>query len=108
MVRIRLRRMGSAKQPFYRIVAADARKPRGGRFLDTLGYYDPLKKPLELKVDESKLFVWMEKGAQVTDTVRSLLRRTGTWEKWTKLSAGEKGIDPEVVTITGEKRTTGD
>ena len=108
MVRIRLRRMGSAKQPFYRIVAADARKARGGRFLDILGYYDPLKKPLELKVDESKFFHWMEKGAQVTETVQSLLRRTGTWAKWTKLSAGEKGIDPEVVLITGENRTAGD
>lgn len=108
MVRIRLKRMGSAKQPFYRIVAADARKARGGRFLEILGYYDPLKKPLELKVDEKKLFSWMEKGAQVSDTVQSLLRRTGTWSKWSRLSSGEKGIDPEVVFISGENRTSAD
>ena len=108
MVKIRLRRMGSTKQPFYRIVAADVRKPRGGRFLDILGYYDPLKKPLELKIDEKKVFDWMGKGAQVSDTVQSLLRRTGTWAKWTKLSAGEEGIDPETVMIRGEKRTAKD
>jgi small subunit ribosomal protein S16 len=108
LVKIRLKRMGSTKQPFYRIVAADARKTQGGSFLDSIGHYDPLKKPMELRVDESKFFEWMSKGAQVTDTVKSLLRRSGTWDKWTRLSAGEKGIDPEVVTLTGEKRTTGD
>lgn len=108
MVKIRLRRMGSARQPFYRIVAADARKPRGGRFLEIVGYYDPLKRPLELKVDEKKIFHWMGKGAQVTDTVQSLLRRTGTWAKWAKISAGEEGVDPEVVLLQGEKRTAGD
>lgn len=106
MVRIRLRRMGSAKQPFYRIVAADARKARGGSFIDILGYYDPLKKPLELKVDEEKVFKWLEDGAQVSESVRSLLKRTGTMAKWNRKRAGEDAGPPEVVLIKGEKRTS--
>lgn len=106
MVRIRLRRMGSAKQPFYRIVAADARKAQGGSFIDILGYYDPLKQPLELKVDEEKVFKWLGDGAQVSDGVLSLLKRTGTMAKWNMKKAGEEAAPPEVVHIRGEKRTS--
>lgn len=107
MVRIRLRRMGTSKLAYYRIVAADARKAQDGRFLDIIGYYDPLRRPNELKVDEAKVFDWMRKGAQVTETVRSLLRRTGTWERWSRIRAGEE-ISPEVVFMKGDRRTAPD
>ncbi len=106
MVKIRLRRMGSAKQPFYRIVAADARKAQGGSFIDIIGYYDPLKKPLELKIDEEKVFKWLGDGAQVSEGVKSLLKRTGTLAKWNRTKAGEDAGPPEVVLIKGEKRTS--
>ena len=108
MVKIRLRRMGSSRQAFYRIVAADNRKARDGRFLDVIGFYDPLKKPVELKIDEGKFFDWMGNGAQVTDTVRSLLRKTGTWEKWSRKKQGGEDIEAEVIFIRGEKRTSPD
>ncbi|MBN1434771.1 30S ribosomal protein S16 [Candidatus Fermentibacterales bacterium] len=105
-VSIRLRRLGSSRQAFYRIVAADSRTARDGRFLEALGYYDPLKKPMEVKVDESRVFYWMSNGARVTDTVRSILRKTGTWAKWARLRTGEQ-VEPEVVSMHGAKRTTG-
>lgn len=76
-VRIRLMRFGRKKRPFYRVVVADSRSPRDGKFLDTLGYYDPLKEPFEFKVDESKVKEWLEKGAEPTETVRALLRKIG-------------------------------
>jgi small subunit ribosomal protein S16 len=77
MVKIRLRRMGAKKAPFYRIVVADARSPRDGRFIEQLGYYDPTKDPAVVHVDQERALYWMDHGAQPTDTVRSLLRRTG-------------------------------
>ncbi|MHB8184446.1 MAG: 30S ribosomal protein S16, partial [Candidatus Desulforudaceae bacterium] len=70
-VKIRLRRLGAKRDPFYRIVVADARAPRDGRFIEEIGYYDPLRKPAEIKVDEEKARDWMNKGAQLTETVRS-------------------------------------
>ena len=76
-VRIRLMRFGRKKRPFYRVVAADSRAPRDGKFLDILGYYDPLKEPFEFKVDEEKVKMWLERGAEPTETVRTLLRRIG-------------------------------
>ena len=77
-VKIRLRRMGAKKAPFYRIVVADSRYPRDGRFIEEIGYYDPTKEPTVLKVDEEKAKSWIEKGAQPTDTVKSLLNKNGT------------------------------
>jgi len=76
-VRIRLMRFGRKKRPFYRVVAADSCAPRDGKFLDILGYYDPLKEPFEFKVDEEKVKMWLERGAEPTETVRALLRRIG-------------------------------
>jgi len=76
-VRIRLMRFGRKKRPFYRVVAADSRAPRDGKFLEVLGYYDPLKEPFEFKVDEEKVKKWLERGAEPTETVRALLRRIG-------------------------------
>ena len=76
-VKIRLRRMGAKKAPFYRIVVADSRYPRDGRFIEELGYYDPTKEPSVLKVDE-KAKSWIANGAQPTDTVKALLKKNGT------------------------------
>lgn len=77
-VKIRLRRMGAKKAPFYRIVVADSRYPRDGRFIEELGYYDPTKEPSILKVDDEKAKSWIAKGAQPTDTVKNLLKKNGT------------------------------
>lgn len=81
-VRIRLRRMGAKKKPFYRIVVADSRSPRDGRFLDTLGTYDPLLDPAGIEIDEEKVLRWLEEGAEPTDSARSLLSRTGVWARF--------------------------
>ncbi len=76
-VKIRLRRMGAKKAPFYRIVVADSRYPRNGRFIEEIGYYDPMKEPAVLNVDNEKAAEWIKNGAQPTDTVRDLLKRSG-------------------------------
>ncbi len=75
MVKIRLCRMGSKKQPFYRIVVADSRSPRDGRFIEKIGYYNPLKEPVEVKIDIEKANEWKRKGAQPTDKVKALLNK---------------------------------
>lgn len=80
-VKIRLRRMGAKKNPFYRIVVADSRSPRDGRFVEELGYYDPLKEPAEIKIDEAKALKWLKNGAQLTDTTRALFNKVGLLNK---------------------------
>ncbi len=80
MLKIRLRRMGAKKAPFYRIVVADSRAPRGGSFVEEIGYYNPIVEPVELKVDVEKAKNWMKNGAQPTDTVRALLKKSGAIE----------------------------
>lgn len=77
MVKIRLRRMGAKKAPFYRIVVADSRSPRDGAFVEEIGYYNPTSDPAELKVDNEKAAQWIKNGAQPTDTVRGLLKKSG-------------------------------
>ncbi len=77
MVKIRLRRMGAKKAPFYRIVVADSRYPRDGRFIEQLGTYDPLKEPAEIKVDAERAQAWIRTGAQPTDTVKRLFKTAG-------------------------------
>ena len=74
-VKIRLRRMGAKKAPFYRVVVADSRFPRDGRFIEEIGYYDPTKEPSVVNIDEKKDKKWLELGAQPTDTVRVLLKK---------------------------------
>ncbi len=81
MVKIRLKRMGMKKNPFYRVVVADERAPRDGRFIDEIGYYDPMTKPSTIKIEKEKALDWMQKGAQPTDSARSLLKRAGVLEK---------------------------
>ena len=75
MVKIRLRRMGSKKNPFYRIVVADSRYPRNGRFIEEIGTYNPLTTPAELKVDVDRAQAWIKTGAQPTETVKALLKK---------------------------------
>ncbi len=96
-VRIRLRRMGRKKRPFYRIVAADSRSPRDGRFIETLGTYNPLDEPATVEVKEDRVFYWLQNGAQPTQTVKNILRRKGIWLKWDlmKHGADEAKIEEE-------------
>ena len=76
-VKLRLKRMGAKQKPFYRIVAADARSPRDGRFIETIGTYNPVASPAEVKVDKELALKWLNNGAEPTDTVRNILRKEG-------------------------------
>ena len=80
-VKIRLRRMGAKKNPFYRIVVADSRASRDGRFIEEIGYYNPLTEPKTVKIDNEKAINWMKNGAKPTDTVDRLFRENGLYEK---------------------------
>jgi len=97
-VRLRLRRMGKKKQPFYRIVAIDSRVKRDGRYLENLGYYNPIKDPIELKVNAERALYWLQTGAQPSDTVRSLFRKTGVMLRFDLIKRGksESEIESEV------------
>lgn len=77
MVKIRLRRMGAKKAPFYRVVVADSRYPRDGRFIEEIGYYDPTKEPVVLKVDAEAANKWLATGAQPSETAKALLKKAG-------------------------------
>jgi small subunit ribosomal protein S16 len=77
MVKIRLKRMGAHKKPFYRVVVADSRTPRNGKFIEEIGTYDPLKNPSEIIIDNEAAKRWLANGAQPTDTVRALLKKSG-------------------------------
>lgn len=78
--KIRLKRMGAKKAPFYRIVVADSRSPRDGRFIDEIGTYDPNRQPAAIEIDAEKTQKWLGTGAQPSDTVRSLLKQAGLWK----------------------------
>ena len=86
-VKIRLNRMGAKKNPFYRIVVADSRAPRDGRFIEILGNYDPNKQPAVISIDEAKAIDWMNQGAQPTDTVKNLLSKQGIMAKFAEAKA---------------------
>jgi small subunit ribosomal protein S16 len=81
-VKLRLQRMGKKKQPMYKIVAVDSRSKRDGRFIDAVGVYNPLTNPITITLKEDRIFHWLERGAQPTDTVKNLLSRRGVWLKW--------------------------
>ena len=80
-VKIRLRRMGAKKRPFYRLVVADSRRARDGRFIETLGYYNPCVEPAELKINDDRAVYWLGCGAQPSDTAQALLKKPGVYEK---------------------------
>lgn len=81
-VKIRLKRMGAKKKPFYRLVVADSRSPRDGRFIEEVGYYNPVVDPVEVKIDDEKAIKWLNNGAQPTDTVKDLFKKYGILEKF--------------------------
>ncbi|BBB93219.1 MAG TPA: 30S ribosomal protein S16 [Methylomusa anaerophila] len=89
-VKIRLKRMGAKKSPFYRVVVADSRSPRDGRFIETLGHYDSTIEPAVIKIDEEKAINWLQKGAQPTDTVKNLFSKTGILKKWDEIKRTKK------------------
>ena len=91
-VKLRLKRMGSKKRPFYRIVAADARSPRDGRFIELVGTYNPVVEPAEIKVDEEVALKWLKEGAEPTDTVRSLFKKQGLMEKFHNEKNAKKDV----------------
>jgi len=88
-VKIRLRRMGKKKKAFFRLVAADSRSPRDGRFIEILGNYHPLDRPATIKVKEERVFSWLENGAVPTETVNALFRQIGLYQKWERKKKGE-------------------
>ena len=100
---IRLRRLGAKKRPFYRIVAIDSRKAREGRFIDILGWYNPIEKPAKVKFDENKIFKYLDYGPNVSQTVTSLFKQTGLLSKYQKLKKGED-VSAIVVSDTIKER----
>ncbi len=96
--------MGKKKQPFYRIVAADSRRARNGRFLETLGTYNPIVQPATINVAEDKLIKWFDQGAEPSDTVRTLLSQIGFMEKYTKMKAGQDVASMELKTTIDERK----
>ena len=104
-VKIRLRRMGGKKKPFYRFVTIDSRMARDGRFVEMVGYYDPMTNPPKIHVDETALFKWLDRGATPSINVASLLRRVGALQKWELAKAGVKGeeLDTRVEAIKNRR-----
>lgn len=100
MVKLRLRRVGKKKQPVYKIVVADSRASRDGKIIEAIGTYNPLKHPMVINVNEDHLFKWLKRGAQPTDTLRSLLQRKGLWLKWSMI---RKGADEPAIMIAMER-----
>lgn len=86
--RIRLKRTGGKKKPNYRVVVADSRFPRDGRFIEEIGFYSPSQKPEGVKINEEKALKWLSTGAAPSETVKSLLKKTGIWQKHTELREG--------------------
>lgn len=84
-VRIRLKRMGAKKRPFYKLVVSDSRKSRNSNFLDVVGYYRPLDNPVTVKMDEEKVLHWLDRGAEPSGTVKTLLSQSGIWQKYLSL-----------------------
>jgi len=99
-VRLRLRRIGKKKMPMYHIVSADSRTARSGKYLEVVGRYEPLQNPALVSVKEPRLFYWLKNGALPTDTVRSLLQRSGHWLKW---SLVKRGVEETKIALEMEK-----
>ena len=109
-VKLRLKRMGKKQQPIYRIVAADSRSPRDGRFIETVGTYNPIKNPEEITVKEERVMYWLSMGAEPTDTVRSLFKKMGITKKFadskTKTTKKEVKKETKVEKTEVKKETT--
>ncbi len=100
MVKLRLRRVGKKKQPIYKIVVADSRTARSGKIIEAVGQYNPLLNPIGIEVNENRVFFWLKRGAQPTDTVSSLLKRKGSWLKWRLM---KKGADEATIALEFDK-----
>jgi small subunit ribosomal protein S16 len=100
LVKLRLRRVGKKKQPIYKIVAADSRASRNGKYLESIGQYNPLIHPMVIDVNETRLYKWLKNGAIPSDTTRSLLQRKGLWLKWSLM---KKGADEATIATAMEK-----
>ena len=100
---IRMRRVGGKGRPYYRLVATDSRNPRDGRFIEVLGHYHPIEKPGKIDLDEDKIFSWLNKGAETSDTVNSLLKATGLLDKWNRMKKGEDISAIELKTVIAER-----
>lgn len=94
-VRVRLKRMGAKKRPFYRIIVADSRSPRDGRFVDSIGYYDPCTEPATVRVDEEKARLWLGRGAQPSDAALVLLRQVGLVGQKEEQESGQSELETE-------------
>ena len=90
MVRIRLKRLGAKKRPFYRVVVADQRSPRDGRFIESIGVYQPLDDPSTIQIDEERALHWLRVGAQPSNTVKVLMTKVGIWDRFAAESTGAK------------------
>lgn len=88
MVRIRLRRVGAKKQPSYRVVVTDREAPRDGRFIETIGFYNPRTEPATMTIDEERAIHWLSQGAQPSDAVRRILDKVGVMERWAQVQSG--------------------
>jgi small subunit ribosomal protein S16 len=95
-VKLRLLRMGSKKRPYFRLVAADSRRARNGKFLEVLGQYHPISKPPLFEVNHERLFFWLKNGSEPSDTAASLFKQTGLWSKWLKVRKGEAPPEMEI------------
>ncbi|KGB51168.1 MAG: 30S ribosomal protein S16 [Leuconostoc mesenteroides] len=105
-VKIRLKRMGAKKRPFYRVVIADSRSPRDGRFIETVGTYNPISQPAEIKLDEEKILSWLGNGAQPSDTVRNLLSNAGILAKYNESKSGKKPAKKTTTKEASAKKPT--
>ncbi|MDF7626948.1 30S ribosomal protein S16 [Lactobacillaceae bacterium L1_55_11] len=106
-VKIRLKRMGAKKRPFYRVIVADSRSPRDGRFIETVGTYNPITVPAEVKLDEEKILSWLANGAQPSDTARNLLRQAGIMAKFAAHKDQGTSAKPAAAKASaGDKPTT--
>ncbi len=103
-VKIRLRRMGAKKRPYYRIVVADSRTPRDGRFIEAIGQYNPIDKPASIRLNEERVFHWLKQGALPTDTVNSLFRKIGLLRKWLALKKGSDVSGMEISNTIPERK----
>jgi ribosomal protein S16 len=88
--------MGSKKRPYFRLVAADSRRARNGKFLEVLGQYHPISKPPLFEVNQERLYHWLKNGSEPSDTVASLFKQTGLWSKWLKVRKGEAPPETEI------------
>ena len=103
-VKIRLRRTGAKKRPYYRIVVADSRTPRDGRFIEAIGQYNPIDKPASVRLKEERVYHWLKQGALPTDTVNSLFRKIGLLRKWLALKKGSDVSGMEISNIIPERK----